>query len=513
MEIIRDILKVEELKGYEEKESLIETDLYLNQTEADVERILWTDGKIEILNSKIIRDKILVNGLVKFKVAYRSTEEKQNIHLLEINRDFREEIEIEGITEEMSGEVKAKLEYIEGEVIDERKLSLRALVKLMGKVEEINLVEVIKDIKEVQGLQILREKIQYNNIKGKEESYGFVREAFEINEEDPGIEEILKIQIQAYEKETSISQDRIMVSGTIETSIIYYGGDKLNSIKREFPFTHFLEVDNIDGDSKCHIDMEVVDGQYELRENLEGDFKIVDLEIKVKVLAKIYSIEEKEVIVDLYSTNKVINLQGEEIVIMESIQDIVDKENISKELNIRDIKEIYAVDGYASIIDNQYVEDKIIIEGLIDLNIYYLKEDVEEISTMHEEIPFKSYLTIEEAIHNPIINVDTKLEELKYSLRDNVLKIDGNVKNHISINKESRIEIISEIEETEINIDKKNRPSITIYMVQKEDKLWDIAKRYNTTMEEIILTNDISAPSSLMPGEKIIIEKKIDIDF
>jgi hypothetical protein len=513
MEIIRDILKVEELKGYEEKESLIETDLYLNQTEADVERILWTDGKIEILNSKIIRDKILVNGLVKFKVAYRSTEEKQNIHLLEINRDFREEIEIEGITEEMSGEVKAKLEYIEGEVIDERKLSLRALVKLMGKVEEINLVEVIKDIKEVQGLQILREKIQYNNIKGKEESYGFVREAFEINEEDPGIEEILKIQIQAYEKETSISQDRIMVSGTIETSIIYYGGDKLNSIKREFPFTHFLEVDNIDGDSKCHIDMEVVDGQYELRENLEGDFKIVDLEIKVKVLAKIYSIEEKEVIVDLYSTNKVINLQGEEIVIMESIQDIVDKENISKELNIRDIKEIYAVDGYASIIDNQYVEDKIIIEGLIDLNIYYLKEDVEEISTMHEEIPFKSYLTIEEAIHNPIINVDTKLEELKYSLRDNVLKIDGNVKNHISINKESRIEIISEIEETEINIDKKNRPSITIYMVQKEDKLWDIAKRYNTTMEEIILTNDISTPSSLMPGEKIIIEKKIDIDF
>ena len=50
-------------------------------------------------------------------------------------------------------------------------------------------------------------------------------------------------------------------------------------------------------------------------------------------------------------------------------------------------------------------------------------------------------------------------------------------------------------------------------MVQKEDKLWDIAKRYNTTMEEIILTNDISSPSTLMQGEKIIIEKKVDIDF
>ncbi len=242
MEIIRDILKLEELKGYDEIEALIETDLYLGQAEAEVERILWTDGKIEILNTKIIQDKILVNGLVKFKLAYKSTEEKQNIHLLEINKDFKEEIEIEGINEEMSVEVKSKLEYIEGEIADERRLSLRALIKLMGgKVEEINLIEVIKDIKDVPNLQILREKIQYNNIRGgKEESYGFIKEAFEIGgEEEPNIEEILKIQIQAYENENSISQDRIMVSGTIESSIIYYGGEKLNSIKREFPLYSF----------------------------------------------------------------------------------------------------------------------------------------------------------------------------------------------------------------------------------------------------------------------------------
>lgn len=513
MEIIRDILKLEELKGYDEIEALIETDLYLGQAEAEVERILWTDGKIEILNTKIIQDKILVNGLVKFKLAYKSTEEKQNIHLLEINKDFKEEIEIEGINEEMSVEVKSKLEYIEGEIADERRLSLRALIKLMGKVEEINLIEVIKDIKDVPNLQILREKIQYNNIRGKEESYGFIKEAFEIGEEEPNIEEILKIQIQAYENENSISQDRIMVSGTIESSIIYYGGEKLNSIKREFPFTHFLEMENIDGDSQCHINMEVVEGQYELRENLEGDFKIIDLEVKIKVSAKVYNIEEKELIIDLYSTDKVIDLQEEEIAIVENIQDIIVRENISRELSIFDIQEIYAVDGYASIIDNQYVEDKVILEGLIDLNIYYLKGETEEISTMKEEIPFKSYLTIEETIENPILNVETNLEELKYSFRENTLKIDGNIKNHISINKESRIDIITEIEETEINIDKKNRPSLIIYMVQKEDKLWDIAKRYNSTMEEIILANDISSPSTLMPGEKIIIEKKVDIDF
>ncbi len=40
-------------------------------------------------------------------------------------------------------------------------------------------------------------------------------------------------------------------------------------------------------------------------------------------------------------------------------------------------------------------------------------------------------------------------------------------------------------------------------MVQRDDILWDIAKRYNTTVDEIIESNNIiSPPSNLMPGEK-----------
>ena len=113
----------------------------------------------------------------------------------------------------------------------------------------------------------------------------------------------------------------------------------------------------------------------------------------------------------------------------------------------------------------------------------------------------------------PIINVETSIEELKYNLKNDILNIEGKVKNHVSIDIERKIDILTEIEETEILIDKKNKPSIIIYMVQKDDKLWDIAKRYNTTIEEIILSNDIKDPSSLMPGEKIIIEKKVDIQF
>jgi len=54
MEIVKDILQVEEQRGYEEIESLIEAELYLNQTKPEIESILWADGRVEILSTKIV---------------------------------------------------------------------------------------------------------------------------------------------------------------------------------------------------------------------------------------------------------------------------------------------------------------------------------------------------------------------------------------------------------------------------------------------------------------------------
>ncbi|NMB26909.1 MAG: DUF3794 domain-containing protein [Tissierellia bacterium] len=513
MEIVKDILKVDQLKGYEEIESLIETEIYLNQTKPDIENILWADGKAEILNTKIIKDKIIVNGLVKFKVVYKSNEEDLNIYTLETNSDFREEIEIQGITEEMTVEVKSKLEYIEYDLKDERKVDLKGFINLSGKVEQINLVEIIKEVKEGQNLQLLKERIKYNDILAKEDSYALIKEAFEVGEGQPPVEEILKIDMNPYEKEFSISADRIIVSGIVECSIIYFGGNKLNSIKKEIPFTHFLEIEGLDQDSKCQLNMEVVNGEYELRESIEGDLEIIDLEIKVKILGKVYEQKEKEVIIDAYSTSNKMDLQTEEISLIENIRDIIDREKILKEIKGKGFKEIYAIEGKSNIINSQYVEDKIMIEGILSLNIYYLEDIKDEITTLREEIPFKSYVTTEELGRDVIINVETKLEELKYSLKDDSLTIDGTIKNHIFMNRERKINIINEIAETDEIIDRKDRPSIIVYIVQKGDVLWDISKRYNTTVEEIILANNITSPSTLMPGEKIIIEKKVNIDF
>ena len=52
-------------------------------------------------------------------------------------------------------------------------------------------------------------------------------------------------------------------------------------------------------------------------------------------------------------------------------------------------------------------------------------------------------------------------------------------------------------------------PSMTVYQVKKGDSLWELAKRFNTTVKEIQEINDIELTENLKDGQKIIILKKV----
>src|SRR5699024_9957548 len=97
-------------KGRERVETLVETDMYLNRTKPEIEEILWTDGKAEIMNVKIFQNKVLISGIIRLNTIYKSKEDTFSIYSAETTKDFREEGKKEGINEKMYSEVKVNLE-------------------------------------------------------------------------------------------------------------------------------------------------------------------------------------------------------------------------------------------------------------------------------------------------------------------------------------------------------------------------------------------------------------------
>lgn len=53
-------------------------------------------------------------------------------------------------------------------------------------------------------------------------------------------------------------------------------------------------------------------------------------------------------------------------------------------------------------------------------------------------------------------------------------------------------------------------PSIIVYVCKDGDNLWDIAKKYNTTEEEIAEVNEIKLDEPVKAGKCLILQKKVN---
>ena len=68
---------------------------------------------------------------------------------------------------------------------------------------------------------------------------------------------------------------------------------------------------------------------------------------------------------------------------------------------------------------------------------------------------------------------------------------------------------IVEIEEEPFDVESlQGQPGLTGFVAQEEQDLWDIAKKYHTTVQELVATNGLKVPR-LKLGDKILIVKSV----
>ena len=104
--------------------------------------------------------------------------------------------------------------------------------------------------------------------------------------------------------------------------------------------------------------------------------------------------------------------------------------------------------------------------------------------------------------------IDTNIEILK---QDFIVTADSNVEVKIDLNfrlnlsKERELRLIDSIDESK----ESNREtfSIVIYYTKEGDTLWNIAKKFGSTVDEIVRVNNIENPDVIMPGEQLFIPR------
>lgn len=145
------------------------------------------------------------------------------------------------------------------------------------------------------------------------------------------------------------------------------------------------------------------------------------------------------------------------------------------------------------------------IGGYIRVNVIYKTNDeAKYLDKVSGDIPFNISIDASGVNERMRALVKATMENLDVSIEANTIAVRCTL---VTIAK-----VLYEVEKNFVNDivvgdgeEVKKKSSITIYVVGKGDTLWELAKRYRTTMDDIIKLNELEDPDSLVPGQKLLI--------
>jgi len=518
VEYIRDVLKVDQVIGQEMSQVLVEGDVIVPESKPDIGKILDVGGTVVLNSKEVIQDRLMVEGEVRYNILYTGQEDDQLIDNLEAETGFTHYIEIPGAKPNMMSMLKWEVEHVEYEIVNSRKLNIKAVLHLDGRISSVVQLEVVQGFKDMPEVQVLKDGIEGISSREQGSSQAIVREDLELEDGLPSIQQILKKDAYVRLKEKQVADNRVTVRGDIHIKILYSCADEnepIQHISYDMPFAHSIDIMGAYQGMNCNENVWVQELFVEPREDINGELRILSIEAVIWAEAQVFEVERREVLVDAYCPGMVMEPKKRKIRLTRMVGEQEDQMLI---------KEVVAFPGTAPpgervfhaevkpIIAEQYVDDgKIIIDGVLVSNIIYRTGGASPVLTsLKEDIPFRHSIDMQDATEDMECMSRLMVEHVNCALI-----APDEVELRAVINAQVRVFSITE-KEVILGVDVKEMEGskdsgIYIYFVQPGDSLWSVAKKYNTTIDNILKFNHIEEPRILHTGDKLLIYKKLEV--
>ncbi len=484
----------------------IEQDVLVPDSKPDALKIVNVTACPYVCNYDIVgQNKVKAIGKIVYYIIYKGNDENYTVRGINLSYPFTEVLELENNITDMNIRVIPYCKNIIYSMPNERKFTIKTEIEFKVRAEYCKSVSIIKDFSD-ESIQKKKISQKFDNIKCQKETVITSKDEVMLSSDVEGLFEILKVDTKIENTDYKDSYNKIMVKGDIKFDILYLcegEGSNIRKTECKVPFSSIINLDQINEKSKFDIEYVLENFSVEKKQN-DMSAKAISVEYQIGTYVTVYEEEVVEYIDDFYSQSKELKYDKVAIDVMakntKNQKQVVVNETLNNVLDSNDKLMDYFVD--TSNVKVSFENKKIIISGNAKLNLIVQNNETKEIENKVSEIMIDEKYEVEcdeyEKVYVQIVDKIVKVSQNGNNV-DVVLTIivDSNLK------KINKINIIEKIEDE--NLDYKKLDSINIYVVKKGDTLWNIAKKFKTTVENIAKINEIENENKIDVGQKILV--------
>ncbi len=508
METDRKIIHMSLTKGNEELMVTIDDDFILSEGKPDIVAKIKERGEVVVDRVRGMDDKILVAGYLHYQILYRK---EGGVDCTEGKIPFEEIVPMEGATPQDIYKCVHYLEDLSVHVVHSRKISIKALVRLNLTAKSLCDREAVEKIS-MDNLQCRNKSINVMTLLSSQKDIYRIREGINLPVSSDVVDKILWYEMEPESLEYRLRDGELGIKGELAVFCIYTLGqtEGLNYYNDKIPFSGKIELNSNPDEAYADINVCVTEKNMALRADTNGELKVLDMEVILDMDIKAYSEEKTEILEDAYSPARELDIIREKI----QCETIIMKNNFQCRaegvwgLPDRDAMQLLSSMGTVYIEEIVSTAEGVVVEGAVMVDVLYLKADKEDcIGFGRYKLPFTQKIEGIEFCDNYIYSCKTEGLKINASLMNNEINLKCVLGIDIMITKSMEEEIVIDVKEGEADYNRvKNLPGITGYIVRQGDTLWDIAKRYGTTVSKIMETNNMNS-EEIKNGMKLLVVK------
>lgn len=468
----------------------------------DILRIVDVCGQATLSGKQAKEGMAVVNGMVRVAILYQP-EGGGGLRRMEMGLPFTCQAEAPGLTERGTVLACPRLRCAEARALNPRKVLLR--VDLAVDVTACQPVErpICCGVADPESNAICQRKFQgehYQLCSVQEKPFTFTDQVR--LQGNPGeAPQVLTSRVQPVCTESKLIGTKLIFKGVVELFLLLQEpGGGLNTSHESLPFSQILEVTGAGEDGDCQVQVEVASFQCEL---LPGDGR--DLEVTVELLAQAMVRAHRAVTLlqDLYSTGYQMEVDteiqdlcrfGEQSVRPQAVRELLETGEMVRSV----------VDGRLALgqVRQNREGEELVLTVDAWLSVLYLDEN-ELVQCIQRSIPVTCRLECPEGSRCSCRCVTPG--EVFATPAAGGVEVRFTVEFHCLTTSVSAVPAVSSARLGEARSSGgEGRPSVVLRLAAPGEGLWDIAKTYGTTMEQILQANELEE-DALPTGRMLLI--------
>lgn len=482
-------------------EQPLECDVLLPDYCPDIQKILRCEVTLALLSWNIQGERATLDCMAAAHLYY--VDEQGCLRHAEYKIPYSKTLELRAEPVKPVVDVTQSVDYFNCRAVSPRRLDMRGAASINCRITGQSEEQVVCGA-EGMGIQLQRESVETVRLLPCPPQRSELHEEVELGYGKPSVGEVLRLSASAKVGDYKVITGKIVLKGEVTIRLLYRCEDddtSLETMEYTLPVSQVVDVEGLEEGCDCTVWYEVCDAAVQPKRNDAGENALLTLDISLNAMAKATKQAVMEAACDCYSTEYECRQEQKQVPFLEYLGAVSE---------LCTIKETVAADAVKAVVDLWCVVGSVTARAEADavtvagkLNICMLaRSNDDELIYQEQPKEFSKKIALPKACENIQFTPKAAVDNVSFSMNGAQPEVRCNVTVFGELFGRRTKQLLCGVDVDSSRKKERRDNMLYLYFADGQESLWDVAKRYNTSVSAIQKGNAID---NMVTGEKTML--------